>query len=641
MNDSKGTPEHRASNTRVAIVTGSTSGAGPALAEALLERGYKVACVGADEGRLRALQDRVDQSGTSSLFLQANALKTDEVGETVEMVKKHWERIDVLVHNPGATPLDEVLAGGVDFMSVPEQALHHRLAGNLRAAFLCSRTVIPGMREAGGGSIVLISGENASFGEEGDVCTLAANAGMEAFGRKISAELRDDGIKVSMVRTGAGSSSAGGPLPPDEVAATVAELLRPGTDTWTREVVVAPLGKRAAAAGEGPKVFAVTRVHSLLGRSLAEAFLRAGYRVAGFDTERHLGLLPEIARLAELGGDSFMGVPCDMSDEQSIHEAVESVRNSWAAIDVLAVNVGASAPAASLEQATPEQWSKVMDVGARGAFLFAREALPGMRERGRGQVFMVSHHPGAEYDPSQPLSGLGRLGVGGLAVSFGADASADGVAVTELVLGAVGPETQDLPEDQRLSGERSCAIPASELGRTLIDVCGRGPDLHIKKLVLTGYRSRREEPEAQRKEPEEPVEAPEDVEEQGQTGPEEATAPEPTPEDTAAEQAAALLTTAFSAALPGRFVTPGHGKLTTLDGATVFEIEIAGPQDQVSTVVYLKAGGPGDPGFIRAGRLVLMHAGSHIDSLHAQVLKAMMPRLSRLEDRLVELLATG
>ncbi len=514
MKDSNELPLHQDEDTPVAIVTGASRGTGRAIARALLGRGFRVAFVARNEERLRGLQGELDPDGERSLVLPADIRDAGAVGEAVEAVTARWQRIDVLVNNAAAGAGDAPDEGELpewgsrpSVASYPEEAWDLQLGSNLKGAYLFSKAVIPAMEVSGAGHIVMISSLAARLFDKGDACFSATKAGLEAFARKLGDEVAEKGIQVNVVvpgaidtsaeagasSRGAGEARGGDGVPATEIAELVADLVRPHTNTWAQEVVVVPMRRPAAEPGDDPKVAVVTRVHSILGRISAEHFLRAGYRVAGVDTGKHSGM-PEVERLADLGASSFMFLPCDMSGEEEIRGALDLVRDAWGQVDLLFVNAAASSPVRTMERATERDWLKVMQTGVRGAYLFAKEVLPGMRERGRGHVFMASHHPGHERDPSQPLSALGRLGISGLASLFAEEAADAGVAFTDLVLGAVGKSAHEVSEDRRRYGERSCAIPAGEVARVIREAAERGPETHVRKIVLTGLRSKREQP---------------------------------------------------------------------------------------------------------------------------------------------------
>ncbi len=71
-------------------------------------------------------------------------------------------------------------------------------------------------------------------------------------------------------------------------------------------------------------------------------------------------------------GDSSWGVPCDVSDPESVRALVEQASSRWGAVDGLVNNAGI-APMATLDDTTNEVWDEAFAINVRGPFLLCRE----------------------------------------------------------------------------------------------------------------------------------------------------------------------------------------------------------------------------------------------------------------------------
>jgi len=124
-----------------------------------------------------------------------------------------------------------------------------------------------------------------------------------------------------------------------------------------------------------PRVAVVTGAGSGIGRAVALAFLREGYRVtlAGRRKER----LEETA--AAGAGASALVAPTDVSEPESVRALFAKTKEAFGRLDVLFNNAGRSGPGIPLEDLSYEQWRKVLDTNLSGAFLCTQEAFKIMK----------------------------------------------------------------------------------------------------------------------------------------------------------------------------------------------------------------------------------------------------------------------
>ncbi|HVY16597.1 MAG TPA: 3-oxoacyl-ACP reductase family protein [Rhodopila sp.] len=221
---------------RVALVTGGSRGIGEAIALRLAKAGAAVAVNyrerAADAERVAAT---IRTLGRKSLAVRADVSRSDSVVGMVRDVEAQLGAIDILVNNAGIA-----LIRGLDDLT--EADFDETIAVNLKSVFLCTRAVLPHMREQGWGRIVNISSGAARGAGGVGLHYNASKAGMEGMTRGYAARLVKQGITVNaiapslietdMVRSGVASSPARIPLgrfgTPDEVAQVALMLVGNG-----------------------------------------------------------------------------------------------------------------------------------------------------------------------------------------------------------------------------------------------------------------------------------------------------------------------------------------------------------------------------------------------------------------------------
>ncbi len=187
---------------KIAIVTGSTSGIGRAIAMAMAAEGARVVVNGRRAEAAEETARKIRATGGVALAVPADVTRATQVEAMVKTVLEEFGRVDILVNNAGGLAgvrptqhLEEVL----------EEEWDRVVDLNLKAAFLCSRAVVKGMREQGGGKIVNTASEAARRihrGASGRFEYTAAKAGLVGLTRAMAIELGPYGINVNAVAPG-------------------------------------------------------------------------------------------------------------------------------------------------------------------------------------------------------------------------------------------------------------------------------------------------------------------------------------------------------------------------------------------------------------------------------------------------------
>jgi NAD(P)-dependent dehydrogenase (short-subunit alcohol dehydrogenase family) len=229
---------------RVALVTGGSRGIGRAIALRLANLGAAVAICGRDRKALEATSAELEKASEQVLAQVADVTRSEDVARLVAKTEAELGPIAVLVNNAGIGlfgPAHEKTEADWDRV----------LNSNLKSVFLMSRAVAPSMIREGRGDIINISslaGHNA-FAGGGIYC--ASKWGVQGLSASMAEDLRDYGVRVSVICPGSVATEFAGRGPKDaakalraeDVAHAVAAVVTQSVGSFISEVQLRPLRK--------------------------------------------------------------------------------------------------------------------------------------------------------------------------------------------------------------------------------------------------------------------------------------------------------------------------------------------------------------------------------------------------------------
>jgi 3-hydroxybutyrate dehydrogenase len=180
-----------------AIVTGSTSGIGLAIARRFARDGYNILLNGiAAEGAGEALAEGLSREFKVEVqFSPADMTKPQDIAKMVTAYEKSAGRIDVLVNNAGIQFVSPV----EDF---PIEKWNDIVAINLSSSFHTIRAVLPGMKTRQSGRIVQLASAHALVASPFKSAYVAAKHGIAGLTKTIALEGALHGITVNAVCPG-------------------------------------------------------------------------------------------------------------------------------------------------------------------------------------------------------------------------------------------------------------------------------------------------------------------------------------------------------------------------------------------------------------------------------------------------------
>jgi 3-hydroxybutyrate dehydrogenase len=180
----------------VAVVTGSTSGIGRAMAEALARGGARVVLNGlGDPAQIEQTRREIEQLGSEVRYHGADMTKPEQIADLVGFAEREFGRLDLLLNNAGVQHVSPI----EDF---PPEKWDLILAVNLSAAFHAIRAAVPIMKRQGRGRIINLASAHSLVASPFKSAYVAAKHGIAGLTKAVALEVATSGITCNAISPG-------------------------------------------------------------------------------------------------------------------------------------------------------------------------------------------------------------------------------------------------------------------------------------------------------------------------------------------------------------------------------------------------------------------------------------------------------
>lgn len=183
---------------KVAIVTGGSGGIGRGLVGCLAQEGCRVVIATRDASVGAAVAEEATQGAGEASLQVTDVTDREAVKALVEETTARLGSVDILVNNAGGTP------GPSAFHEAGLDAIQAEIDLNVWGVIHCTRAVLPGMVERGGGSIIQITSNSGLQAEAANmVATYGGAKGyVTALSRALAFEYGPAGVRINCIAPG-------------------------------------------------------------------------------------------------------------------------------------------------------------------------------------------------------------------------------------------------------------------------------------------------------------------------------------------------------------------------------------------------------------------------------------------------------
>ncbi len=211
-----------------------------------------------------------------------------------------------------------------------------------------------------------------------------------------------------------------------------------------------------------------------IGRAIAEVLLREGARVVISDINAEV--TKQTADELNKDGAQVIGVPCNVTDSESVEKMVTEVVAQWGRVDILVNNAGITRDNLFMRM-SEEEWQAVIDTNLTSAFKVTKPVLKVMSKQRFGRIINIASTTGVHGNAGQVNYAAAKAGLIGFTKTLALEYASRGITSN-----AVAPGFIDTAMTQKLSEENINKI----LDKVPLGRMGSPDDIAQAVLYLAG-----------------------------------------------------------------------------------------------------------------------------------------------------------
>jgi len=180
---------------KVALVTGAGRGIGKAIAIVLGSAGCRVILAARSHDQLEEVRREIERRNGDAAAVACDLIHDNEIDKLVSQSAQYFGAIDILVNNAGWGKRASVLKAKIEDWDQTFRV-------NLRAPMRLAQSLLPAMIEKGEGAVINIGSVSGKSGEANGAAYSASKFGLIGFTQSLYEEVREHGIKVSVILPG-------------------------------------------------------------------------------------------------------------------------------------------------------------------------------------------------------------------------------------------------------------------------------------------------------------------------------------------------------------------------------------------------------------------------------------------------------